>query len=525
MAIPTDIKSRIINDPSSISEIQKQDITDELIEFTMQQPDFNFSKIYGNLDVLFRNLNFANKYIQYAIETGTVEFSTAELIKNHFLNNLSLFMDKYSDIVNLGVQFSEEDRQKILEYARTENFSFRMANPDFLRNDLDVNLNVVMHSTCLTDLADINFWLDYNIEQIQRMAKKISTFPITKLGKEEKNVIENTIYGNLTLVDSIVSENLYFSDLLNRCKYIPYMIPKNIEYGEYYPSVDSDERIFVYSSRFTIETLRRDFSNVINYPGLLDSRFRFSDSEQREVYMIAKENNYIVTKTSPYIFTENPYLTDYVNARKNNKFAEVMKKLENDFSLIKDIKTDFLAFTDEEQRRIYELYKDRETEFKDDNIIKAQMMRNKYYMMQFLEKNIDQIDELSFDGLGFPDEFVQKIADMLLETGYVASENTPMFLRNNTYFVYNYIKQNNGELAGLSLIDVAKVLRFSEIKKHPEYRELSHFYEQLKLPYTDYFNFWGIDKTLDYAEKIGDLVRFLTPGENYNVEDFEDYFK
>lgn len=202
-----------------------------------------------------------------------------------------------------------------------------------------------------------------------------------------------------------------------------------------------------------------------------------------------------------------------------------MKCVESNFSMIQYLKGDLLTFTKEEQEKIYELFKAQEDSIKENQDIQEAMKKNSFYVMDYVRENLDKIDEVSFDGLKLTDEFKQMVIKHYLANGIKVSESTPKFVREDSSFVYNYIKNNGGELAGLDVLEVAPLLRFSSLKEHPEYIELSKFYDEYKSGYEVYFEHWGKEKTLEYALYLGDLIKYLDYDIEYDLEtitkDFE----
>lgn len=202
-----------------------------------------------------------------------------------------------------------------------------------------------------------------------------------------------------------------------------------------------------------------------------------------------------------------------------------MKCVESNFSMIQYSKYDLLAFTKEEQEKIYELFKAQDDKLKENQDIQDVMKKNSFYIMDYTRENLDKIDEISFDGLKLTDEFKQMVINYYLDNGIKVSENTPRFIREDSNFVYNYIKNNGGELAGLDILEVAPVLRFSSLKEHPEYIELSKFYDEYKSGYEVYFEHWGKEKTLEYALYLGDLIRYLDYDVEYDLETIKNDFE
>ena len=203
----------------------------------------------------------------------------------------------------------------------------------------------------------------------------------------------------------------------------------------------------------------------------------------------------------------------------------LMKCVESNFSMIQYSKSDLLTFTKEEQEKIYELFKAQEDSIKENQDIQEAMKKNSFYIMDYTRENLDKIEEISFDGLKLTDEFKQMVIKYYLDNGIKVSENTPRFIREDSNFVYNYVKNNGGELAGLDVLEVAPLLRVSTLKEHPEYVELSKFYDEYKSGYEVYFEHWGKEKTLEYALYLGDLIKYLDYDVEYDLEtltkDFE----
>lgn len=208
-----------------------------------------------------------------------------------------------------------------------------------------------------------------------------------------------------------------------------------------------------------------------------------------------------------------------------NNIDRYLKVLEQDIGQIKNSSIDLIAFTPEEQEKIYNLYlKNKEENDKDLELVEA-MKKNSFFVMDYVRNNPDKLLELDYRGLRLTDEFKKEATEIFIKNNYVVDDNTPAFLRSDKRFVYNYIISNNGELNGLSLNDVGPLLDFNEIKEHPEYLQLEHYYDVIKTKYQMFFDKWGKDKTFEFAKKFGNLIKYMDPNQDIDLDNVENEFE
>ena len=218
--------------------------------------------------------------------------------------------------------------------------------------------------------------------------------------------------------------------------------------------------------------------------------------------------------------TKNPSLLSAM-FKEHEFIGDILKR---DFAAIKYIKYDLLSFSREDQERIYQIFKRNEEELSTDPEIMQLMMKNSLYVIDYLQAHPEEIQNVNLGGLKFSEDEKTIIKNYYLQNNIQVNEKTPKFLRDDKQFVYQYIMQNNGELRGLSLDDVAPLLTFSEVKRHPEYRNLSKFYEQIDLGYSAYIQNWGEEKTFEVGSQVGDLIRFMNPNQEPSVESLKNDF-
>ncbi len=198
--------------------------------------------------------------------------------------------------------------------------------------------------------------------------------------------------------------------------------------------------------------------------------------------------------------------------------------LQRDFAAIKYVKFDVRGFSKEEQEKIYGLFKQQEEELSQDPKIMELMMKNTFYMTEYVRAHPEEIPNLNFEGIPLTDEARTMIRDYYLQNNIEVGDSTPRFLKDDKQFVYQYIMQNGGELKGLSLDDVAPLLTFSEVKRHPEYKNLSKFYDDINLGYDVYIQKWGRDKTFEIGEQVGDLIKYMDPNKEPSIENLKRDF-
>lgn len=198
--------------------------------------------------------------------------------------------------------------------------------------------------------------------------------------------------------------------------------------------------------------------------------------------------------------------------------------LEKDLAILGHAGFDVRAFSVDEQRKIYDLYKQNEEEYSNNELVQQAMAKNSFFVSEQITLHPETIEASSYNGLQLTDEAKERVREYYLENNLEVSEKTPRFLINDEQFVYQYIMQNNGELRGLSLDDVAPLLSFAEVKKHPEFLNLANFYDQIDMGYNLYFEKWGREKTFEVAMQVGNLIRFMNPNHEPNIETLKKDF-
>ena len=198
--------------------------------------------------------------------------------------------------------------------------------------------------------------------------------------------------------------------------------------------------------------------------------------------------------------------------------------ISRDFAAIKFFKFDLRSFSKEDQEKIYNLFKQNEEELSQDPEIMQLMMQNTFYLTDFIKAHPEEIPNMYFDGMPLTDDARTMIRDYYLQNNIEVGDSTPRFLKDDKQYVYQYIMQNGGELKGLSLDDVAPLLTFSEVKRHPEYKNLSKFYDDINLGYEVYIQKWGRDKTFEIGEQVGDLIKYMDPNKEPSIDNLKRDF-
>ena len=263
---------------------------------------------------------------------------------------------------------------------------------------------------------------------------------------------------------------------------------------------------------FSVE--RADESNIADIASAL-----------RSEYLSKKD---ITDKIWEFVENGKLKLSDTKNPKLIAKMFEdhriVDDVLSRDFAAIKYVKFDVRSFPKEDQEKIYNLFKQNEEELSQDPEIMQLMMQNTFYLTDFIKAHPEEIPNMNFDGMPLTDDVRTMIRDYYLQNNIEVGDSTPRFLKDDKQYVYQYIMQNGGELKGLSLDDVAPLLTFSEVKRHPEYKNLSKFYDDINLEYDVYIQNWGRDKTFEIGEKVGDLIRYMDPNQEPSIDNLKRDF-
>ena len=196
----------------------------------------------------------------------------------------------------------------------------------------------------------------------------------------------------------------------------------------------------------------------------------------------------------------------------------IVEYLEKDFEAIKYIPFDLATISLENQEKIFQIYqRDVEKYSKDSDIVYC-MNENGFYILDYIKRNPTRIPRVNFEGLLLPDEAKELIRESYLQNNYKVTSSIPKFLLSDKEYIFRYIIQNNGKLRGLSLDDVAPLLAFSSIRKHPEYLALSKFYDQIDIGYGEYFKNWGREKTIEIGKQVGGLIKYMDPSKEPSME-------
>ena len=199
--------------------------------------------------------------------------------------------------------------------------------------------------------------------------------------------------------------------------------------------------------------------------------------------------------------------------------------IEADVSILKlELRHLIPFFNREEQERIYKAYLEREEEFATDEEMHKIMMDNSFYVMDYLMKNPSMVEQIDLRRFCLSDDFITFFRNYYLDNNLPVTESFPDFLRDDKEFVFQYIVRNNGNLNGLRLNDVEPLLDFATIHDHPEYLQLADFYERINSPYNEYIEKWGKEKAFFFAQRIGGLIRYLDPDQDYEYENVKNDF-
>lgn len=279
-------------------------------------------------------------------------------------------------------------------------------------------------------------------------------------------------------------------------------------------------------NKFSFDFLRTDVNYILyslehaneaNIKGVIEGinfNIRFTRKEEilQKIISIVKNTDLKISQLN-----NNGLITEIFKNIDNYSFL-----LENDFELLKHVSIEVLSFSKETQKTIFDAYKKNEIKYSKDSEIQELMLKNSFYVMELISQNPEIITEIDFGGLQISDDIKSKIKDYYLDNRIMVTDKTPRFLKDDLDFVYNYIMNNDGELNGLSLNDVAPLLEFSQIHAHPEYLNLSKYYDVIDIGYKPYFLKWGKEKTLQMAQQLGNLVRFIDINEDISLEDLSN---
>ena len=268
------------------------------------------------------------------------------------------------------------------------------------------------------------------------------------------------------------------------------------------------------SQYVTFSVERADESNIADIASALRPEYLTIKDISDKIWEFAEDGRLKLSDT------KNPKLI----AKMCEDHGIIDGVLSRDFESIKFLKFDLRGFSKEDQEKIYDLFKQNEEELSQDPEIMQLMMENTFYLTDFIKAHPEEIPNISFDGMPLTDDAKAMIRDYYLQNNIEVGDSTPRFLKDDKQYVYQYIMQNGGELKGLSLDDVAPLLTFSEVKRHPEYKNLSKFYDDINLEYDVYIQNWGRDKTLEIGEKVGDLIKYMDPIQEPSVDNLKRDF-
>ena len=494
---------------------------DESLEWMIKSKTIFFEYLKHNKDVLknpmMNNLNvkFTEQELQEFVEIIGKDYKIDENTPPFISKNVQI-----STFLTRGVFVPPMPDKMPPPPGKTE-YTFKKERPLSLLSDRDFE-RIKEDLSLVDQINPTSPWSNYKI--IRRLDE------VTELLLESGYILnENTIlpfrYNPQIIIESIkrdpssikyAIEQDYSDELKNEILQI-------IMEAEPKVRLDSDSLPFMRSNyEYITHSLEgatpEEIKNVLDSV-LITGRFGYQVRDSYQILDLVSQ--YILEDKYSPSRNIDPYILKHV--LKSEKLF--IKALQSDFSLLKDSYFAMDEYSKEDQEIIYNLYRENAEEFVDDKDVLEMMQRNSFYVMDYVREHLDEIEQISFEGLKLTEEFKSEIREYYLANGLKINENTPSFVKRDNDFVYRYLKNNDGELNGLDVLDVAPLLTFEELYEHPEYMEFTKYYDQFRSGYELFFEKWGKEKTLEYVSKLGNLVKFLEPGKDYDIEtlyrDFE----
>lgn len=472
----------------------------------------NYLNIRENAEEITKNPEYYQSLMTVLAENG-IQPGNHEQLPEYLI---PLFSElENTKLASLQTQMIKEIQLTSFYYTRRyENFNKYKKDKDFiLQPDMDLVLRADSELILRTLKKNWSF-----VDDISPISK------LSDLSKEEQDEIINLAIDNGYILNE--KSNYFFRNApevvmnsfrLNKNS-IMYVSPvirltpdEQMEIGDYLKSnkneitmADVNLSFLNYDEKFIIKSL-----NIAK-----DEKLK-KVLERIDIRLLP-EKTYSLYKEKLFEEIENGRINirDLENPQvfKNEDLVVELAGLDINVLLRKDI--DINTFSIENQRKIYRLYEDalKNVDNKKAEELFAKVNTATNNMINDIIRNPENVDNYNFDLIYLPKDIRDNIITSMLEDkNYTVTDRTPSFVRNNSDFVYNYLKAHNGELSGLNATDLYCILDLDKVVEHREYLEFSNYYNIAKVNYSEYIDTLGIERTIEIYEEIGPLIKRFSP--------------
>ena len=391
------IKGKIRINPDSINKMKSNKINDEFMEYAIKcgykfdsSQFFRFIK-YPSYRKFVLNDDMGIKYLKHSVYDSKIY----ELLFN---SDIRKFCDFYGDILldKDPSLFSNIDKEKLYEYI-VNNYSLDRVSNNYLKDNTFLIMSIKKYGL-ITTLKNYNNMIDKEkLDIIEEEIINNSMFYLEELDNIE-NILQksNCTLNSSEFIQKLKNNPVFVNNipefLKNNNEYLVACVLNNplnmIKFDKYVDFTDEEINIFVEkvkNNNIVFDRLPSNLYDLKILKAILESNVYLIDSYKANtevainlVIDIIENSNYKVNNNTPnYLLNSSKIL---------------LYSLEKDFSNIMFF-NDTFDFTDDELRRIYDLYKSQDKIVYSDSIL---LQKNPFIMYdELVEGNVD-IKDIDF---------------------------------------------------------------------------------------------------------------------------------
>ena len=424
----------------SISSFREQRKIDDMVKFFIEN-NISIDDLYYNSrrlnstetlepDVVYSYLkrDFTKTFTSQSFTNNKGTAINPEEVKSIFLSNLDKNIQVINEIFEYFEEedFTEEEKKKILDSIKKYKIPIR--SEKVFREcfkDREIIFNSIVNDTENIDkfpiektpYNDTSFLYNFTDEQVEQLSQVLSQNK--KIFEEFEWIYFINREDNAKLGNGILHRNPYFFDDLDD-KFTAYEVDTDF-LSKNYVITEHSPVVFLNNFDIVMNSMRKNF-NIVNIEPL---RYRFNkltEEQYRQIYILAKQNEYKWSKDSPNFLKKNPFL--FIDALKNGEIN--LDEIDEKEDFLDSFK---IIFVDEELfdyycRHYEKIQKSKATTFFSTSY--------KYKREEILNPNIEsQITitrKLSSE---------EKIQNNLLVDKNINPDEYLDLLENNFYYIFN----------------------------------------------------------------------------------------
>ena len=439
---------------------------------------------------------YLKKYYRNSYKaSGYPPISEFEKEFDHYFSNLirqnpELTQKFYKEACKEGFIISENDAEAI------------KVSPELIINSIKNDSNFIYR----IDKFGLQLTYDYYMNEIEKILLKDSNFKyninIPGFLKNSELLYIDAIKKDLNNRKIFNEDQILFKE--DNLTNIQEIFLKNNIYLN-----DTDIKGLRASTEYVLKSLENaNEDNIQKIIDLIDFE-KINDTEKKkELYnMISK---YIDEDLYNFSDNSNPQLL---------MAPEIMRKVVlSDITKIKLLDLNQIELSREDQKLIYNIFKENEEKYSADKHFIEIMQKNPYFIMRNMLNDYTNIDNYNFNGFALDKDFVKEISQKLIKSNYKITDKTPKFLLLNNDFLINYIKKQES-IENIPKKYVAKLFKSENLQENPEIYSIIKYTINLKTPFSKYLSFWGEESFIELSEEYGNLINYLDISKKYTKEE------